>query len=81
MRICRFDNNRLGVIDGDDEVTDVTTALSSLPPLSWPVPHVDHLIRNCGLMRDRYRRRPTVAEDFEHPKSACSALSLTRRRS
>jgi 2,4-diketo-3-deoxy-L-fuconate hydrolase len=52
MRICRFDNNRLGVIDGD-EVADVTTALSSLSPLSWPVPHGDHLIRNFGLMRDR----------------------------
>lgn len=52
MKLCRFDDNRVGLIDGD-EVADVTTALSSLPPVSWPVPHGDHLIRNFGLVRDR----------------------------
>ena len=37
MRFCRFDDNRLGVVTGD-EIRDVTAVLDRLPPLSWPVP-------------------------------------------
>lgn len=43
MKICRFDNGRLGLIDGD-EVLDVTEALSVLPTVSYPYPKHDVLV-------------------------------------
>ena len=45
MKICRFDNDRLGVVEGD-RVLDVTGALDALPKISWPVPQGDLLIAN-----------------------------------
>lgn len=50
MRICRFDDNRLGVAI-DEEVADVTSVADRLPPLSWPLPPGDHFIRNLDAMR------------------------------
>lgn len=50
MRICRFDNNRLGVVEGDT-VKDVTGVLDALPPLTWPAPHGDHFIAHLATMR------------------------------
>jgi 2-keto-4-pentenoate hydratase/2-oxohepta-3-ene-1,7-dioic acid hydratase in catechol pathway len=49
MRICRFNDNRLGLVDGD-QVKDVTSVLDALPPLTWPVPHGDHFIANLGTL-------------------------------
>ena len=49
MRICRFDDNRLGVVEGDI-VKDVTSVLEALPPLKWPVPHGDHFIAHLATM-------------------------------
>src|SRR5688572_14074554 len=45
MRVCRFDNNRLGVVEGH-EILDVSAALEVLPLLSWPLPLGDPLIAN-----------------------------------
>jgi 2-keto-4-pentenoate hydratase/2-oxohepta-3-ene-1,7-dioic acid hydratase in catechol pathway len=45
MKICRFDNDRLGVVEGD-RVLDVTGALDALPKVSWPLPEGDLLIAN-----------------------------------
>jgi 2-keto-4-pentenoate hydratase/2-oxohepta-3-ene-1,7-dioic acid hydratase in catechol pathway len=45
MKICRFDNDRLGVVEGD-RVLDVTGALDALPKVSWPLPQGDLLIAN-----------------------------------
>lgn len=50
MRICRFDDDRLGVVVGD-EVADVTSVAEKLPPLRWPAPPGDHFIRNFAAMR------------------------------
>jgi 2,4-didehydro-3-deoxy-L-rhamnonate hydrolase len=50
MRICRFDDNRLGVVEAD-RVYDVTSALDRLPPLRWPLPHGDHFMRNFDRLR------------------------------
>jgi 2,4-diketo-3-deoxy-L-fuconate hydrolase len=50
MRLCRFNDDRLGLVEGD-QVLDVTAALDVLPPLRWPVPQGDHLIRNLDLIR------------------------------
>ncbi len=45
MKICRFDNNRLGIVQGD-EVLDVTKALEAIPEQSWPLAQGDPLILN-----------------------------------
>jgi 2-keto-4-pentenoate hydratase/2-oxohepta-3-ene-1,7-dioic acid hydratase in catechol pathway len=45
MKICRFDNDRLGVVEGD-RVLDVTAALDVLPKVSWPLPVGDLLVAN-----------------------------------
>jgi 2,4-didehydro-3-deoxy-L-rhamnonate hydrolase len=54
MRICRFDENRLGprlgVVRGD-LVHDVTAVLAGLPPLSWPVPPGDHFFNQLDRLR------------------------------
>ncbi len=45
MKICRFDKDRLGIVQGD-EVLDVTKALDAIPGQSWPLAHGDPLILN-----------------------------------
>lgn len=45
MKICRFDNNRLGIVQGDD-VLDVSKALSVIPQQRWPIAQGDPLILN-----------------------------------
>ncbi len=45
MKICRFDNNRLGIVQGG-EVLDVTKALEAIPEQSWPLAQGDPLILN-----------------------------------
>ncbi len=43
MKICRYDDNRVGRVEGD-RVVDVTDALAVLPGQRWPVPPGDQLI-------------------------------------
>lgn len=43
MKICRYDNDRLGVVR-DGMVYDVTPALKKLPALRYPLPDYDPLI-------------------------------------
>jgi len=45
VKICRFDDNRLGVVEGDN-VRDVTDALSVLPAYTYPLPRHDPMIAN-----------------------------------
>jgi len=50
MRLCRFNDNRLGVVLGDS-IADVTTALDSLPAYRWPLPVSDVVIANLDRLR------------------------------
>jgi 2-keto-4-pentenoate hydratase/2-oxohepta-3-ene-1,7-dioic acid hydratase in catechol pathway len=50
MRLCRFANGRLGVVDGD-QVRDVTAALDRLPSYRHPLPAFDVLIANLDALR------------------------------
>src|SRR5258706_3093173 len=50
MKICRFDDNRLGVVL-DSEVADVTAALDILPAVRYPLPRHDPLIANLDKLR------------------------------
>jgi 2-keto-4-pentenoate hydratase/2-oxohepta-3-ene-1,7-dioic acid hydratase in catechol pathway len=43
MRICRFDDNRLGVVTGDG-IHDVTQTLKELPTWTYPLPMFDPFI-------------------------------------
>jgi len=45
VKLCRFDNNRLGIVEGG-EVLDVTRALSVIPEQRWPIAQGDPLIAN-----------------------------------
>jgi 2,4-diketo-3-deoxy-L-fuconate hydrolase len=50
MRLCRYDDDRIGLIR-EDQLFDSTAALAQLPSLNWPVPLGDHLIANLDAMR------------------------------
>lgn len=50
MRICWFDDDRLGLVEGD-RVRDVSAALKALPPPRYPAPKGDPLIENLARMR------------------------------
>jgi 2,4-diketo-3-deoxy-L-fuconate hydrolase len=52
MRLCRYDDDRLGLVEGDC-VKDVSPALDALPAVRWPVPPGDLLVAHL----DRVRRR------------------------
>ncbi len=50
MHICRFNKDRLGVVEGD-RVYDVTDALRQLPAPKWPYPAGDPLILHLDIIR------------------------------
>lgn len=55
MRFCRFDDNRLGVVEGD-QIRDVTAALDILPDLRWPLPHGDPFMLHFDKLRPEMER-------------------------
>jgi len=59
MRLCRFGENRLGVVESD-QVRDVTAALDELPAYRYPLPPGDMLIANLDKVSARAR---TLAKD------------------
>lgn len=52
MRLCRFNSNRLGVVQGE-QILDVTEALDVLPTARYPLPSVDPLIAHLDEVRAR----------------------------
>lgn len=50
MRLCRFDDDHLGLVLGD-EVADVSAVLAALPSVRWPVPRGDLLIAQLDKLR------------------------------
>ena len=52
MRLCRFNDNRLGIVDGES-VRDVTAALEVIPPARYPFPTHDAFIANLDAVRAR----------------------------
>jgi 2-keto-4-pentenoate hydratase/2-oxohepta-3-ene-1,7-dioic acid hydratase in catechol pathway len=66
MRLCRFDDNRLGVVDGP-VIRDVTAALDELPTPGYPFPSHDvlaeHLDRVVNRARALMPHARTVAMD------------------
>jgi 2-keto-4-pentenoate hydratase/2-oxohepta-3-ene-1,7-dioic acid hydratase in catechol pathway len=73
MKICRFDNDRLGLVKGS-EVLDVSDALAAIPPQTWPYRHGDALIAHLPLVLEkaqalapRAARRPIAAVRLRPP--------------
>ncbi len=60
MKLCRFDDDRLGLIDGD-EVLDVSPALEAIPAQRWPIAPGDPLIRHLAPVLERARALAAVA--------------------
>jgi 2-keto-4-pentenoate hydratase/2-oxohepta-3-ene-1,7-dioic acid hydratase in catechol pathway len=50
MKICRFDDNRLGVVK-DDGVHDVSALLGRLPAVTYPLPKYDLLVASLDKLR------------------------------
>lgn len=55
MLLCRFDQNRLGVVDGAN-VLDLTAALDVLPAFRYPLPSCDLLWANFDKVRSRIQQ-------------------------
>lgn len=50
MQLCRFNDNRLGLVEGD-RVKDVTAALDVLPTARYPLPTYDLMIAHLPQVR------------------------------
>lgn len=70
MRLCRFDDNRLGVVEGDT-VCDVSAVLAELPSVRWPLPSGDLLISQLESLRPSIERARVSA-----PRRALSEVRL-----
>jgi 2-keto-4-pentenoate hydratase/2-oxohepta-3-ene-1,7-dioic acid hydratase in catechol pathway len=70
MRLCRFGDGRLGLVEGDS-VRDVTAALDVLPAFHYPLPTHDVLIANLDRITARIREIALSA-----PKHALDGLKL-----
>jgi 2-keto-4-pentenoate hydratase/2-oxohepta-3-ene-1,7-dioic acid hydratase in catechol pathway len=55
MKLCRFDDDRLGVVQGN-EVLDVSEALAEIPPQRWPLAQGDPLIVNLERVLSAARK-------------------------
>jgi 2-keto-4-pentenoate hydratase/2-oxohepta-3-ene-1,7-dioic acid hydratase in catechol pathway len=72
MRLCRFDRDRLGVVDGDS-LKDVTGALDVLPSYRYPLPAYDPLIAHLPEVIARVQELMAAAPIV--PVSAVTLLS------
>jgi 2,4-didehydro-3-deoxy-L-rhamnonate hydrolase len=59
-KFCRFNENRLGVVEGD-YLIDVTQSLALLPELRWPFPTADLFIEKLADIRERARALSAIA--------------------
>lgn len=65
MKICRFDDDRLGLVEGET-VLDVSAALDVVPAARWPAPPGDALIANLDA----------VMVEIDKVKGASAKLAL-----
>ena len=70
MKLCRFDDNRLGIVEGD-AIKDVTSVLDQLPPYRLPLPRFDPVIAGLESLR------PALLETAaKAPSKAVSSVKL-----
>lgn len=70
MKLCRFDDNRVGVVRGA-AIHDVTGVLAELPAMRWPLPTHDILVAALPRLRDKLERAADSA-----PTREISAVTL-----
>lgn len=61
MKLCRFDDNRIGLVRGAN-LHDVTAILDDLPVPRYPLPHGDLLIAGLDRLRDKLERLADAAK-------------------
>ena len=61
MKICRFDDNRLGLV-GNDGVRDVSSVLARLPQAGYPFPKHDALIAHLAELRVEIEKAAKAAK-------------------
>src|SRR3954470_9376159 len=61
MKICRFDDNRLGLVS-DDGIRDISSVLGKLPTASYPFPRHDALIAHLPELRAEIERSAKSAK-------------------
>ena len=72
MKYCRYNDNRIGVVRGD-EVHDVTAIVEKLPAHRYPFPIGDALVANLESLRGEMERLADAAPGV--PVSSVSFLS------
>ena len=72
MKICRFNDNRVGLVEGD-QVFDVTAITEELPAQRWPIAPGDLLIANLDRLADALRAARATATPV--PLSSVTLLS------
>jgi 2,4-didehydro-3-deoxy-L-rhamnonate hydrolase len=72
MHLCRFDDDKLGLVDGD-VVCDVTEALDIVPTVRWPLPAGDPMIAQLDQLRKRIKQ--IAAEAPKYPLADVRLLS------
>jgi 2,4-didehydro-3-deoxy-L-rhamnonate hydrolase len=70
MKLCRFNDDRLGVIEGD-EMLDVSAALEVLPAVRWPYPTGDAVCAHWSTIRPAIEAARKVA-----PRHDLTAVAL-----
>jgi 2-keto-4-pentenoate hydratase/2-oxohepta-3-ene-1,7-dioic acid hydratase in catechol pathway len=61
MKLCRFNHDRLGLVEGED-ILDVTAALEAVPAARWPAPLGDPLLLHLeAIMAAARKLRPQAA--------------------
>jgi 2-keto-4-pentenoate hydratase/2-oxohepta-3-ene-1,7-dioic acid hydratase in catechol pathway len=61
VRICRFDNNRLGIVTASG-IHDATSALGALPSSGYPLPKADPLIAHLANLRPLFEQAVRKSE-------------------
>jgi 2-keto-4-pentenoate hydratase/2-oxohepta-3-ene-1,7-dioic acid hydratase in catechol pathway len=64
MRLCRFNNDKLGLVEGD-VVRDVTAALDVIPAVRWPLPVGDPVVAHLDQLRERIKQIAADAPKHE----------------
>ncbi|HWI35736.1 MAG TPA: fumarylacetoacetate hydrolase family protein [Burkholderiales bacterium] len=72
MKICRFNDNRLGLV-AEDGVRDVSAVLAKLPSFSYPFPRHDVLIAQLDSLRPEIERLAKAAKPL--PLASVKLLS------
>jgi len=72
MRLCRFGENRVGMVR-DDYVLDVTGALDELPAHRYPLPLADPVIAHLDALRPHFQKHAAKARRL--PLSEVELLS------